>query len=204
MIEKQAFLQINATIVAGLLILLTITTISTESILDVEIKRDILSSEYETLLVDSQQIKTAIDMIEKGETITCNSGPEDSHVTFDLCDIPLDIHDRNNVMGKLFEENYRERIKLIATLEAHEQLSDYNFLSANPIFLVSLMIIPFLGAILVETVIMLIERIKSHSFKKETSILSLSFFSIGIFFMVGFFFMGSYYTILYDVVRSFS
>lgn len=183
MSEKYVLLQVNATIVAGLLILLTITAISTDSILDLKIKSNLLNYEYQILLNDYSQIKNNIEISEGRQNVTAVPNTEGDGLVFSLPPPPPYLYAQEDGIDEIFQENYRDRVKTSAALNAYEKLTNFEILLANPIMLVSIMIIPFLISMLID-----VKRLLSNS--EHTSTASIILFMFGLAIMIAFFGVG--------------
>lgn len=59
------------------------------------------------------------------------------------------LYAQDKVIEEILQENYRERVKSAAALAAYDQLNHFEFLLANPIMLISIMIIPFLNSMMI-------------------------------------------------------
>ena len=188
MLEKHTLLQINATIVAGLLILLTISAISSESILDLKIKSNLLNKELQILLNDYPKIKENIEITEGRQNITSVPNPEGG-IMFTIPFPPPYLYAQDKAIEEIFQENYRERVKLSAAIAAYEQLNNFEFLLANPVMLVSIMIIPFLSSMIIEVKNWLLN-------KDHISNASIVAFIIGIIVMISIFGAGTISTYL--------
>lgn len=179
-LTRNSILQVNATIIAGLLILLTIQSVATDSLFDLIYTKQLLTSEQKILenlqkeLLDAKRIYESQN--EEGEImIETESTENEGEITFSI-PLPLPLIEEAEIrIEKLDEENFLNLIKLQAKVEAYKELPLLFKLYSNPQLFVSILIIPFIVSIFAE----LFNWVDNKT-KKDPSTLSITFLMIGL------------------------
>lgn len=149
------FLQTNATIIAGLLILFTIQSISSNSLLDLAYNYEVLNAEekvLENLQGNITESKKMYDLVDSDGNVILKPNPteNDGEMSFWM-PLPLEILEKQEQqINKMRDENFEEKIKLQAKIDIRNKLSALMYFYSNPQFVVSLLIIPFIISMLVE------------------------------------------------------
>lgn len=180
----NSLLQVNATIVAGLLILLTFQTVATESIQDLKNKAIFLKNEQNILLEQYSKVKNDIEITEGRQEIATKND-ESGVLEFSVPPPPPILYAADKELEQLFRENYRESIKNAANIQTYNELERFDIVLANPIILVGVLLIPFLISMMLELGVRLSGRceknLKSSTYSTLIGIvLMITIFGIGV------------------------
>jgi hypothetical protein len=187
-ITRNNLLQINATILAGLLILFTIQSVTTDSFVDRSYSYTLLGAEDKILKdiqdgIDKAKATTKKDYDNKDENgvIVLETLPTENsgEISF-VVPIPLHLLEETEAkVSSMQAENYIERITLQAKFDASKDQHTTIFLYTNPQFVVSILIIPFTLSMVFEMAFTIWNRSKI-----EPSYISLGFFILGLIIML--------------------
>lgn len=167
MLRRNNLFQINATILAGLLILFTIQSMTSDSLVDRSYSWTLIVAE-DKILKDIQdeidEAKKAYDNKDENGTIIIDTqtSKNSGEVSFSI-PLPLPILEETEEKISIMQaENYIERITLQAKFDASEDQNTTIFLYTNPQFVVSILIIPFILSMISETGFTIWNRTKNE------------------------------------------
>jgi len=186
-ITKNNVFQINATIIAGLLILFTIQSVVSDSLYDLSYSYLLLQAESEVLeeirkdISEAKEIYANVD--EEGiipiEPIPNN---ETGELEFTIpAPLPL-IEEQEKRIISLTDENVKNQLILQSKIKTRENLPIQLVFYTNPQLLVSILIIPFIASMISESV----SWIKNKS-EKNASVYSIGWIIVGLLVMGSFF-----------------
>lgn len=154
-LTKNNLLQINATIITGLLILFTIQSVSTNSLLDIFYEHEVLQAE-DKILSDLQgnltESKKMYDNIDENGRVILDTKPTviQGEITFSIPP-PLEILERQELrIQEIRDANFIDRVRLQAQIDILDDLNLTLYLYSNPQFVVSLLILPFIISMIFE------------------------------------------------------
>jgi len=192
-LTKNTILQVNATIIAGLLIFLTIQSVTTDSLFDLVYRSNLLNAEDVVLTKlqdDVDNYKKIYENVDENGTIIIQPNPDSNsgEVSFTIPP-PQQLLEKHELqISQMSEENFRERVKLQAKLEMQNNLHPILVLYSNPNLVASLLIIPFIMSAIFELFSWCM-----HKTTEILSIISIVFLISGLVFMLGLFFMFAAY-----------
>lgn len=184
---KNTILQINATIIAGLLIFLTIQSVTTDSVFDLVYRYKLLAAEDAVLVHlqdDVNDHKKIYENVDENGTVILkpDSNTVPGELSFSIPQ-PLPVLEKQELqISQMSEENFKERVKLQAKLDMQRDLPPAIYLHSNPNLVVSVLIIPFIASIMTELFSWRMTRSKH-----DPNIISIVFLVIGLSIMLGVF-----------------
>lgn len=188
-LTRNTIYQINATVIAGLLILFTIQSVVSNSLYDLSYSYLLLDKESELLNELSEGNKAWKDAYEKAinndEPIMLEPESTDTgELTFTIPPYPDYLAEQEKRLILLTDENIKNQLILQSKFDAREDLPIQLVFYTNPQLLVSILIIPFIGSMISESISYL-----RNKHEKNPSSFSICGIIIGLLLMAGFFVM---------------
>jgi hypothetical protein len=165
-------LQINATIITGLLILFTVQSITTDSLSDISYSAILLEKEEEVLgdiLQEINEAKSIYDTKDENGTIIIQDIQKTENQGEVKFSIPLPLEILEETEAKIKEmsaENYIEKITITSKAESIKEQHPIVLLLVNPQYFVAILIVPFSISMIIEVIAWMlnIRKIEPNAF----------------------------------------